>query len=98
MGNNRDKVREAWSISKKYTDILMYHEKNNEHLDMFSGIYCQFLHELKNKKIEISLKQNYIQCWKTVINTINNNPKINIQKAALKLLHQTSIQRSYKNI
>ena len=29
-----------------------------------------------------------------MINTVNNNPKINNQRASIKLLHQTSVQKS----
>ena len=30
----KDRVKEAWTVSKKYSQILMNHEKNNENLDM----------------------------------------------------------------
>tara|TARA_A100001037_G_scaffold45808_1_gene37046 strand:+ start:19047 stop:19361 length:315 start_codon:yes stop_codon:yes gene_type:complete len=93
--NQKDKVKTAWTISKKYTDILMDHEKNDEHLNMCFDLHYQFMHELKNKNIDISKKKNYIQCWDTLLNTLLKNPKLNVQRGALKLLHQTNTQRSY---
>ena len=93
--NEKQKYHEAWKISKKYTIILMDHEKDNKFFDIASSIYSQYLAELKDKKL--SLKKNYIQVWETMINTVNHNIKEDVCRAAIKLLHQTSIQRSYLN-
>ena len=38
--------------------------------------------------------ENYIQVWDTMMNTLYNNPKVDVCRASLKLLHQTSVQRS----
>ena len=51
---------------------------------------------LKNKKIDNISNKKYIQCWNTMINTLKNNKKIECQKNAIRLLHQTNIQRSYR--
>ena len=32
-----------------------------------------------------------------MMNTVNNNPKQSVCRAAIKLLHQTSVQRSFVN-
>ena len=92
--NKKEKYKEAWKISKKYTSILIDHENKNEHLDIAANIHYQYISELKYKGINYRKNKNYIQVWNTMINTINNNPKINIQRASIKLLHQTSVQRS----
>ena len=95
--NNNQKLYEALTISKKYTQILMKNDKSDEDLNMCFDLYNQFIHELKNKNIDYSIKRNYIQCWTTLLNTLLKNPKIKVQRGALKLLHQTNIQRSYRN-
>ena len=92
--NKKLKYRDAWTISKKYTTILLEHENKNEHLDIAANIHYQYISELKYKDIDTKVKNNYIQVWDTMINTVNNNPKINVQRASIKLLHQTSVQRS----
>lgn len=92
--NKKLKYKEAWNISKKYTTILIEHENKNEHLDIAANIHYQYISELKYKGIDTKVKNNYIQVWNTMINTVNNNPKINVQRGSIKLLHQTSVQRS----
>jgi hypothetical protein len=86
----------AWKISKKYTTILMEHEDNNIHFEIAPNIYSQYLCELKLNKIQTKNK-NYTQNWQTMINTLNNNPKESVCRASVKLLHQTSVQRSFVN-
>ena len=94
MKRNR-MVKEAWLISKKYSQILMNNEINDKFLNMYRVTYGQFINELRNKKIHFTNDKNYIQCWNTVLNTIIRNPKIMCQRRAIKLLHQTNIQNSY---
>ena len=93
--NKQLKYREGWVLSKKYTTILMEHEMNHEYFLIAPNIYHQFISELRFKKIPHTGK-NYIQVWETMLNTIENNPKANVCRGAIKLLHQTSVQRSYK--
>ena len=93
--DTKQRYKEAWKISKKYTTILMDHENKNEHLDISANIHHQYISELKYKSIDIRKKNNYIQVWDTMVNTVNNNPKIDVQRASIKLLHQTSVQRSF---
>ena len=93
-----DKVKynKAWKISEKYSTILMEHENNNIHFEIAPNIYSQYLSELRLNKIQIRNK-NYAQIWETMMNTVNNNPKQSVCRAAIKLLHQTSVQRSFVN-
>ena len=93
----KEKYNEAWKISKKYTSILMEHEDNNDHFEIAPNIYSQYLSELQLKNIERNIKQRYVQIWQTMINTVNNNLKVDVCRAAIKLLHQTSVQRSFVN-
>ena len=87
--------RDGWNISKKYTDILMIHSENDKNLNMCFSIHSQFMNELKTRDIPRNKKINYVQCWDTLLNTLLRNPKINVQRGALKLLHQTNVQRAY---
>jgi len=91
----QQKIINAWNISNKYTRILMEHEKNDESIDIFDNIYHQYLSELKHKKIDTSNKKNYIKIWITTCNTLHHNIKINVCRASLKLLHQTSQSKSF---
>ena len=57
MNNQRAKQRiiqnnyhQAWDISKKYSNILMNHSKNDKNLEMCFAIHSQFITEL-NKEI-----------------------------------------------
>ena len=93
----RGKYLEGWNISKKYTEILMEHSENDKNLGMCFSIHGQYMNELKNKHIPRDKKINYIQCWDTLLNTLLKNPKINVQRGALKILHQTSVQRAYSS-
>lgn len=87
---------DAWNISKKYSQILIDQEDDNENLNTFFTVHSQFISELENRKLETNKKKIYIQCWNTVLNTLLNNPKIKCQRASIKLLHQTNVQRTYK--
>ncbi len=93
--NKQRKYRLGWEISKKYTDILMCNSKDDKNLGMCFAIHSQFMNELRNRNVPRNKKLNYIQCWNTLLNTLLKNPKVNVQKGALKLLHQTSVQRAY---
>ena len=92
--NQQLKVKKAWSISEKYSRILIDHEKNNESFIIFDNIYHQYLSELKHKKINTLNKKNYIKVWETTCNTVHNNSKVNVCRASIKLLHQTSQSKS----
>ena len=93
--NKQKKYHEGWNISKKYTDILMLHSDNDKNLNMCFSIHSQYMNELKTRNITRNKKMNYVQCWDTLLNTLLRNPKISVQRSALKLLHQTNVQRSY---
>lgn len=104
MNNQRAKQRtiqnnyyQAWNISKKYSEILMNNSKNDKNLNMCFAIHSQFMTELKSKKLIFTKNKNYIQVWDTLLNTLLNNPKIPDQRAAVKQLHQTNVQRSFRN-
>ena len=91
---------EKWDISSKYTEYLMNNlkEKNDEFLyDLSLGIYKQFLSELKSRNIHSRKTDTVIQCWNTMIQTTLRNPSIYIKKQSIRLLHQTSLQRSYQH-
>ena len=89
----KEKYYEGWKISKKYSTTLMDHEDNNEYFEIAPNVYHQFISELKVKKVPHTGKK-YIQIWDTMINTVQNNPKIRVCRGAIKLLHQTNVQRT----
>ena len=93
---DKAKYNKAWKISEKYSTILIDHENNNIHFEIAPNIYSQYLSELRLNKIQIRNK-NYTQIWETMMNTVNNNPKQSVCRAAIKLLHQTSVQKSFVN-
>ena len=89
----KETYQEGWKISAKYSTILMDHEDRNEYFEIVSNVYHQFISELKVKKIP-HVDKNYIQIWDTMLNTVQNNPKIHVCRGAIKLLHQTNVQRT----
>jgi hypothetical protein len=91
----KNRNRDAWSISNKYTDILMLHSDGDRNINMCFAVHSQFMNELNTRGIPHNKKKNYVQCWDTLLNTLLRNPKIIVQRAAIKLLHQTSVQRSH---
>ena len=53
MYYNRDKelkkykkYRDAWNISKKYSNILMKHDEYNKHIIIFPSIRLQYINAL----------------------------------------------------
>ena len=90
----KKKYYEAWEISKKYSKILIDHENNNESFLIVNNTYHQYISELKVKNIPHKNK-NYIYVWETMLNTIEKNMDIDVCRASIKILYQTSIQRSY---
>lgn len=90
----KKKYYEAWEISKKYSKVLIDHENNNESFLIANNTYHQYISELKVKNIPHKNK-NYIYVWETMLNTIEKNMDIDVCRASIKVLYQTSIQRSY---
>ena len=93
--HKQKKYHEGWNISKKYTDILMLHSENDRNIDMCFAIHSQYMNELRDKKLNYQDSKNYVQVWNTMMNTVLKNVD---SKGAVRLLHQTSQQRSYKKI
>ena len=93
--NDFNNVKDVWNISKKYSSILMDNQDNDNFINMFYTIHEQFLSELRKKRLDRNNKKNYIKLWNTVLNTVHKNPKLEIQRASIKLLHQTNVQRCY---
>lgn len=85
-------VVNAWNISLKYSTILMDHYESDDFFDIVYNIYDEYLSELKRKQINLKGK-NYLQIWETMIKTQIRNPKRDIRVGAIKVLHQTNVQR-----
>ena len=79
--NKKQNIIDAWKISLKYSKILMDHSNNDDYLS-----------ELQREGLNFKNK-NYMQVWDTMINTQKRNPKRDIKAGAIKLLHQTNVQR-----
>ena len=81
---------ECWNLSLKYSKLLMKNINSSELYSLCLGIYSQYVKELNSRKLPYYNK-NYLQVWKTMINTVKKGEK-SIQ--AVRLLHQTNCQRS----
>lgn len=90
--NKKQSIIDAWKISLKYSKILMGHSNNDENFDIVYNIHHEYLSELQRNGLNLKQK-NYMQIWDTMINTQIRNSKRNIKAAAIKLLHQTNVQR-----
>jgi len=69
----KNKNKLAWNICNKHSiNINNIVNKNNKSL-LVENIYKKYLLELKSNNLNITNKKKYINCWITLINTINNN-------------------------
>tara|TARA_Y100001958_G_C20706004_1_gene209883 strand:- start:9 stop:338 length:330 start_codon:yes stop_codon:yes gene_type:complete len=86
---------ECWDISHKYSSILMKNLNSGDLYTICCSVYGQYLTELKSKRLQSKDKKgrikNYIQVWSTMLNTVR---KGEVEKQAIRLLHQTNCQRS----
>lgn len=105
MDSNREKEvlkklnhYELWNLSKKYTEILVNHIKENSELQYLSENICkQFYSELTSRNFYLPKNHTIFHCWNTMIRTIQKHPcKRSLHKQSIQLLHQTSVQRSYQ--
>ena len=81
---------ECWKTSLKYSNMLV---KNINSVDLYSisaSIYGQYMSELQSRRLPMKDKK-YIQVWSTMLNTIKKGKHY---RMAIKLLHQTNLQRS----
>jgi len=90
--NKKHNIINAWKISLKYSTILMDHSNNDGFFDIVYSIHHEYLSELQRRGLNFKNK-NYMQIWDTMINTQKRNPNRDIKAGAIKLLHQTNIQR-----
>ena len=81
---------ECWKASLKYSSQLIKNSKTNDIDNLCHSIYGQYMNELQSRRLPMKNK-NYIQIWSTMLNTVN---KGNHSQMAIKLLYQTSLQRS----
>ena len=81
---------ECWKTSLKYSSQLNKNINNKDLTNLCHSIYGQYMNELKGR--DLSMKNNnYIQIWTTMLNTVKRG---NHTRMAIKLLHQTNLQRS----
>lgn len=79
----------SWNISLKYSKYLL-NNINKPNLDNLCYIiFKQYISELNSNKLNIKNKK-YINIWKTMLNTINNNNN-NIKRNSIKQLNYVSI-------
>jgi hypothetical protein len=79
---------EGWRISLIHSRNLI---KNIDREDLYLiriSIYSQFLSEMNTKGFKM---KRYIQVWDTMINTVKSEETM---KGAVRLLHQTNVQRN----
>ena len=81
---------ECWKTSLKYSNMLVKNIDSNDLYSISASIYGQYTSELQSRRLTMKDK-NYIQVWTTMLNTVK---KGNHSRMAIKLLHQTNIQRS----
>lgn len=91
----KENYDECWKISHKYSHILMKNINSEDLYNTCCSVYGEYITELKSKGLSISDKKgrnkNYIQVWITLLNTVK---KGEVEKQAVRILHQTNCQRS----
>jgi len=81
---------ECWRASLKYSSQLIKNINNKDLTNLCYSIYGQYTNELQSRNLPMK-NNNYIQIWETMIHTVNKGKH---SKMAIKLLYQTSLQRS----
>lgn len=81
---------ECWRASLKYSSQLNKNINNKDLTNLCHSIYGQYINELQSRGLPMKNK-NYIQIWTTMLNTVNKGEH---SRMAIKLLHQTNVQRS----
>ena len=81
---------ECWKTSLKYSSQLNKNINNKDLANLCNSIYGQYINELQSRKLYKENK-NYIQIWQTMINSVKRGGH---SRMAIKLLHQTNLQRS----
>lgn len=81
---------ECWNSSLKYSNMLIKNIDSDDLYSISASIYGQYMSELQSRRLPIKDKK-YMQVWITMINTVKRG---NHSRKAIKLLHQTNLQRS----
>ena len=74
----------GWRLSHKYSSMLMDHIENENYYELSKMYFSQFMNELHQRGY--NKNKNYVRVWETMINTGT--------RASIRLLHQTSVQRT----
>ena len=86
----KENYNECWKISHKYSSVLMKNINSDDLYSISASIYGQYMSELQSRRLPMKDKK-YIQVWSTMLNTIKKGKHY---RMAIKLLHQTNLQRS----
>ena len=81
---------ECWKASLKYSNMLFRNIDSDDLYSISASIYGQYLSELQSRCLPMKNK-THIQVWTTMLNTVKRGEH---SKMAIKLLHQTNLQRS----
>ena len=86
--------QECWKISHRYSSVLIKNITSSDLGLLCDTVYGQYLHELESNNLNTKRKnkdKNYVQVWKTMINTVRVCKGNEI--SSIRLLHQTNCQR-----
>ncbi len=81
---------ECWKTSLKYSNMLVKNIDSGDLYSISASIYGQYTSELQSRRLPMKDK-THIQVWTTMLNTVKRGEHSNV---AIKLLHQTNLQRS----
>ncbi len=81
---------ECWKASLKYSNMLVKNIDSDDLYSISASIYGQYMSELQSRRLPMKDK-THIQVWTTMLNTLKRGEH---SKMAIKLLHQTNLQRS----
>ena len=86
--------QECWKISHRHSSVLIKNITSSDLGLLCDTVYGQYLHELESNNLNTKRKnkdKNYVQVWKTMINTVRVCKGNEI--SSIRLLHQTNCQR-----
>jgi len=90
----KEDLQECWKISHRYSGVLIKNITSSDLGLLCDTVYGQYLHELESNNLNTKRKnkdKNYVQVWKTMINTVRVCKGNEI--SSIRLLHQTNCQR-----
>ena len=89
--------RQVWDFCVKYSNLFERNIDNKNLNVIVKDSYKNFISNNKSIKLQLTDKSKCMRIWKTLINTIENNPDIDLTRIATKKFNYAIHINSLKN-